>query len=496
MNSIIEAQERYQKVIRKFNTSNLLKYFSAKSLELYNDGKKSFVIVDVPYYNKRTGERGISKNFNYGQWDLIQICYDSIKYSNDYRGDNVDESSYYYLLNEHKMYEKKIEKIEHIDKIHLYEHLECIANVQFDFQHIPAICDFNRMYHMINNINKNIEYDQSKKVSYINLEIKLEELTKLPFGKLVNIFSLIVLIFMSGKSLNSKELVDMVQRIGCTKEDLEIILELISKDYAFYKNTDNWNMLRFNPIVKTKNEYIVTNIFALSMFLPNFLYWTIRNYYRDIKSDEFNIYFGVCFENYLNEIMKFYNIKYERLKESKKKNIKMPDWKIETNKYIFLVEQKATLFPIGARITTDENRYKCIESFLENCLIKGFRQLNSYHVTDTDKTVIRICLTLERIHIDEIVKEIIEEKNIFNSDKDLNWIVNISHFEILMEILSTDEDKFDKIIENKIELEKNKDTNGRNFEKILGGYKYNYVSKEINHFDEIIKNIVEKLKNK
>ena len=57
------------------------------------------------------------------------------------------------------------------------------------------------------------------------------------------------------------------------------------------------------------------------------------------------------------------------------------------------------------------------------------------------------------------------------------------------------EEKFNQIIQEKINLEVTQDKNGRNFEKILGGYKYNYTSKEINHFDKIMDYLKSKLKD-
>ena len=63
-----------------------------------------------------------------------------------------------------------------------------------------------------------------------------------------------------------------------------------------------------------------------------------------------------------------------------------------------------------------------------------------------------------------------------------------------MDILSRDEEEFNKIIEKKIQLEVTQDKDGRNFEKILGGYKYNYTGKQINHFERIAEEIKEKLK--
>ena len=135
MDKLERMDEEYQKFIRKYNTCNLLEFFSMKSIEAFQSGKKAIISIDIPYYNRTTGVRGITKNFCYGQWELVQISYYAIKYSNDYRGTNINESIFYNLINENRKYDEVLENIkDDIDPIKLFEHLQCLTNVQFDFQ--------------------------------------------------------------------------------------------------------------------------------------------------------------------------------------------------------------------------------------------------------------------------------------------------------------------------------------------------------------------------
>ena len=173
----------------------------------------------------------------------------------------------------------------------------------------------------------------------------------------------------------------------------------------------------------------------------------------------------------------------------------MPDWKIETDKYILFIEQKAALFPVDTRTTTKEERYEKIEDYFNKTLVKAFKQLNAYTELNTKKTIIRICLTFENIYMEENVKSILESKMEFKSDSALNWIVNIDEMEILMHTLSEDENKFNSIIEEKIKLEKNKDPNGRRLEKLFAGYTYDYSINKINHFLKLGNDLKQKLKN-
>ena len=63
MNKFEKALDEHQKFIRRYNTTDLLEFFSNKSIHAYNNGKEGFTIVDVPYYVPRTGGRGVVREF-------------------------------------------------------------------------------------------------------------------------------------------------------------------------------------------------------------------------------------------------------------------------------------------------------------------------------------------------------------------------------------------------------------------------------------------------
>lgn len=456
MEEIEKIKDSHQRFIRKFTTCDLLEYFSKKSLESYKENAKGYTIVDLPYSSKKNGYTRILKNFMYGQWELIQICYDSIQYSNDYRGVKVDESAFYSIINENKAYTEEIEKIKKIPESKLFEYIQCLTNIQFDFQALNVINKFNRMYQIMVNINKNPNYCQTQEVCYIDFDKKFEDITGMKYSRLINIYFFLVLISIAKMSTNIYDIINdksiKIEKLGIKKEDIIKVIEIQSKEYSFYKKSNNWNILRFYPIVKTdknENEYIISNIYSLLLSLPDVMYWTIRNYYKEINSRDFTSYFGRCFEYYLEEVLNNYNISYEKLKESTQQRVKTPDWKIETEKFIFLVEQKSSLFPIDTRVVNEKENCKKIEEYIEKNIIKAFKQLDSYRIENTNKKIIRICLMFEQIYMQENIKYIVEKKMEFTSNKNLNWILNINEFENLMEILNKNESEFNKIIQKK-----------------------------------------------
>lgn len=498
MNDIEKSQERYENIIRKYNTKELLKFFSKMSILSYKideNNRRGYTIIDLPYYIKRTGKQGMIKNVGYGQWELLQICYSAIKYSNDYRGKDVDNLSFYNLIEENRIYTEKLELAKSMNELMIFEHLQCLTNIQFDFQVLNITRRFNRMYEIMININKSKKYSQGKDVSYIDFDKVFKDITGISIKKFIDIYFFFIL-FSSGRNetnLNSfiNDIKFDIEKIGFSKDDIVKVVEMQGKDYKFYRDSDNWNLLRFYPIVKTGEDYIISNIYALLIGFPESIYWILRNHYNKLKSRDFTSYFGKCFEFYLNEIFDYYSIKYEKLPE--RNEIKTPDWKIETDKYILLVEQKAALFPIDARVATGKERYKKLEEYLENNVVKAFKQLNVYEVENIKKTVIRICLTFEKIYMEENAKYIVEQKMNFKTNKDLNWIVTIDEFEVLMDLLSKDEERFNDIINKKIDLEFKQDENGRGFEKLLYGMESDYVMKKIDHFHNLADKLKEKL---
>ncbi len=477
MNELEKAEEKFKGILRKYPTDKLLEYISNKSMEI--DLNQQGVVFE--------------NNILYSQWELTQLCYYSIKYSNDYRNMNseINMNDFYILLNENRKYDSCMENIKNMDKIKILEHMQCLTNVQFDYQANRMISRFNRMCKILIDINQNEDYIKSTKV-YINFAEKFKEITGIEMLKFIKIYFIIILFIISTKKnkiLNIYDIIkEHIEKIGITQKECLMAIEYYSKKYSYYRECDNWNSLKFYPIVKTdKNEkYILTNIGSFMISFPDIQYWIIRNYYKENESRDFTSYFGECFEIYLKEVFKFYKVNAEKLEENGRN--KVPDWKIETKKYIILVEQKAALFPIDARVTTSANRYDALEKYFEN-IKKAFKQLNSFEIKDNDKKIIRICLTYETIHMTENAQDLIREIMKFDDEIYLNWILNIDEFETLMELLNESEEKFDNIIEKKIDLEKKDSNEGKSFESIFEKLESNYAREEINYFNNFIKEI-------
>ena len=486
----------YKQFIRKFPTYNILEYFSSESMDIYKNSENGIKMETIPYYDKKTGCKIGEVNFHIAQWDLLEVCFNSIKYGNDYRNKLVGKNEFYHLLNVTKTISEKLENAKDLNDDEIFKHLICISNMEFDFETLNIQNKFNRLYQIMTIINNMDEYDKTKKVNYINFKKKFKEITNIDYDKYIKCYMFIVVLSITRKNTNIMDLVNDIQfdvrKLGFTKKDIENIIVTQSREYTFYRQFDNWNILKYNPIVHSErfpNRYIITNIPALLLSFSEFMYWTIRNYYRDLKKLGFTNYFGHCFEFYLNEFLNYYKIKHEKIDES---SDKMPDWKIETSQYVFLVEQKAAIYPIDTRTITSKNRIKLLSKYLDENIGEAFIQLNNYKIS-SDKTVIRVCLTFEDLYFTETIQELVLSK-ITTDDEYLNWVVPINDFEKLFIILSNNEQEFNTIIEKKIELEKMKYNNGRGFDKLLSAYKNDYILNVINYFKRILDEELEILK--
>lgn len=485
----------YRQYIRKFATDEILKHYSNESIDIYKNREFGVKYEEIPFFDKRSGVKiGIQK-FYITQWELLEICFNSIKYGNDYRNIKIDKDYHYNIINKTKIRSENLESASKLSKDDLLKHMICIANMEFDLETINIKNKFNRIYYIMAIINKDSNYNQTAEVCYIDFSEKFKEITNLDYDIYTKGYFLICTMIIAAENPDILSVIDLVdfniEIFGLSKEQLLYIISLQAKEYDFYKKYDNWNILKYYPIVKTQKEqrYIISNISALLNCFSEYMYWTIRRHYENLGSRDFTTYFGYCFEFYLKELFDAYNIKAKKLVEDSLE--KKPDWRLETQNYVFYIEQKAALFSMDTRSIISKKRLNTLDTYIRLNIVKAFTQLNS-HSEITEKPIIRMCLMLEKINFPETVQELALAQVDLKSEEHLNWIISINEFEKLMYILSTDVEKFNVIIDKKIELEKIKSNDGRGFDTLLRDELNDFISNKINYFDN---NITEYFKN-
>lgn len=483
-------ETEYKQYIRKFATDEVLEHYSKESIDIYKNREFGVKYEEVPFYNRKSGTKIGVQQFLITQWELLEICFNSIKYGNDYRNTKIDRDSHYNIISKTKIRSEKLENALELSQDDLLKHMICITNMEFDLETINIKSKFNRIYYIMTIINKNPNYNQTDEVCYIDFSKKFKEITSLDYDIYTKGYFLIcILVIVAGDSdlLSVIDLIDFDLKIfGITKEQLLYIISLQAKEYNFYKKYDNWNILKYFPIVKTnkKQKYIISNISALLNCFSEYMYWTIRNHYCNSNSRSFTTYFGHCFEFYLKELFDTYNISAQKLIENQKE--KKPDWRLETSDYIFYIEQKASLYPMDTRSIISKKRINTLDNYIKSNITKAFIQLNSYD-EPTEKIIIRMCLMFENINIPETIQDLVLPQINLKGEEYLNWIISINEFEKLMYILSNDKEKFNNVIIEKIGLEKTKSNSGRSFDKLLSKENNDFIDNKINYFDNIKK---------
>ena len=487
-------KKNFVSFVRRYPTDEVIKYFSKVSMEMFNK-KEPFMWETVPYFYKKSGIKAGSVEFVYAQHELISICYYSILHGNDYRNKLINKEDGIELLDKLKKYKNECAGKDNKVPEKFNEFFAILFNEQIQFQKIPLSIElFNRLCFIMSYINKKY----TNHPEYIDFDSEVKELTNMSIDEYNEINLFITLITVGTMDPNLSELINSIQldfsKFRFNKDDLYSFIFNDAHDYKYYRNLDNdsenWNNLKYSPIVITdkKKELLVVNIYAFIISFASKLYWIIRNKYKELNSNRFTNYFGYCFEMYLLELFNFYKIEnYKKIKENK---TKQPDWLVETDDYNILIEQKATLFTIGSRDTTLNNKYEELEKYLD-VIKKGFVQLSNYK-TSNEKTTIRICLTFEEVDGVECIQEAATEKlNI--DDKEMYWVVNIGEFEKLIFLLKNNYEKFKEVITKKINLEKSHDKNGRSFDMILSD-ENDYIKNRIDYFYKISLDLENKLK--
>lgn len=470
-----DAERKYYSYIRRFSAKAILDKCFLLSCKIFNNpAKNKGVIEETQFLPEQT------QPFYLTQWELAQICFFAIINTNDNRKDNISNNEFYELYRLNRIVEEERET-SFVNQDNILVHMYQITNMEFDWQTPDYIRRFNRLYHMMIVLNSSEEYSSLHK-NYICFSTDFERINGITVDEYIRYFIWIVFIYIgigqksSSISLCLLQYSSLLSSYNIDCDSFYKFIESVSKDYTFFRNhpSHNWNLVRFYPIIKTDNDSLhICNINSMLLFLSEFLYWSIRNYYADKHSQQFVNYFGYCFEDYVDNLLSSLDLCYRHIPETTKQT---PDWEIDTENYIFIVEQKTSLFPIETRDTGNKDGISKLDEYFQKKIMEAFKQLDNYSV-DTTKTLIRICLTYENISIPTIAQDTLTADFPFEY-RHLFWILHINEFEDLFALYSTDKVLFSDLIQKKILLELNKDPNGRSISKLIN-------DSNIKHFKQL-----------
>lgn len=479
--------------IKKFNLYDLLEIFSFISIEMFLENKFLF-------HERITKHIGmVPKVYNQflTSWDLLRLSHIALLNSKDYILSNKPNYNDIMLLknllldydeSNRKKIDQKLNNKEIIDHIFIGHTFEQIW-FQDILRHKKKLYDFLRNYIILLIVPNNINLDQT---FTNNFSIGINEFIE-------HMFIIFTYVKCKNPIIDINKLFNEfnINEKFIKKDKLMICIQNFSEKVIYYRNDDKNNRLIHKPIVCTNNNnYIISNVFLLLQKLNDGVYWLIRDFYKNKNSKEFLIEFGDMFENYVKLLLQFYlnPNKFEKLIPNNKN--KIADWIITTDKYIIIVEQKSTLL-------RNDVKNKLFDLFdLDSGLsqfVKSFEQIEQTIIQKNlldHNNVIKVTLHYEKIFQvetnfkDRLLKQINKKPNTIIGHY---YLINIDEFELLIQVLSENEEIFNKIIEHKIKNETDKPIHeGNCFKDIIVEY---YDVKDIK-FLESYKYIYDEISNK
>lgn len=449
-------------------------------------GRLIELIFNITQNNKteNNGEYYLSNEYKVYLWEMNEILYLSLK-GNSKCDSTMSEYNFYEIFFECIYLIRK--SSDNHDESNISDLFSLLSNEQFLFQKQFNLSNFNRTFYML------FEIDSTCEISFYNLKKVIEEKYKLKFDYAVTLIISITTLIWSYSSKNHKlsvnYIVDSIKKvISDDNNDVEKILRsmIVTKDYYTKKRTLNYYTLLSTPLVynEDETEFYIINKRSFEIYMENFFYWEIRNYYFNKEDDQFLIQFGTRFELYMENFLNNHNFSYEKIATY---NESKPDWKIIIGDYIILLEQKSALYNLNSRVVFDQKNLDNIDKYNTNHIEKAFKQLNSIEIGT--KNIIRICLTYETINLELSVRKNIWDKCNYKFPMINNWIMNIDVFEQFLLLSKSDENKFYYFIEQNFNHEQT------TFQDLLKNKKslfskdneFNYQKKYIELFKSISK---------
>ena len=396
-----------QKYLSQYKLDNLISALSNISKELYNkDDFREYIGL----YENRGSFRFKVHTTLLTAWGVTDIIYHAIISGNDAKGRTPDKYDIGWIFYIYAGFTNSQAKL-YVNERGKTELFYGLSQKQFWYQ---------RKLMIIEQINRNIEllkYIPTQINSPIPIEEIILEKVGVSFDAVIKI--LIMLYGRCSESIDFSILTvdDSLLRLdSCfTQQNIKRVVDYFTGDYTAIRNSAlGENFFYTKPFIRTDlGKIIAVNHFIVSRKCTDAVYWIIRNYYEELRRQDFTNEFGRYFEKYFGDMLQHYleADRFERLDEDERE--KMADWAIYTTNYIVFIEQKSSL----ASLTTKREYPDAVslERFFSN-FVKAFQQLDNAERKIQDKVqgrkVVKIALHYEDLYIQSLIKEdILKSKN-------------------------------------------------------------------------------------
>ena len=488
------THEDLSSLLRRFRLDELLRYISNYSAELMRRHRS-----DTPkeaawekYYVLNSSTRRIEeKETLVTGWGLIDLAFQAIISTNDYRGKVIESREEFFLLMDAIWATKEVDEMPVLDSFEdgssdILFYMFGFMTEQFRFQDLS-----------INNFAVSREL-------YILLDIaseipgitKIEEIIIREVGTswraVVTSLFLVFSASLAGLSIDTV-LGQTLWNESVSRQDFEKVLAYYSATYRDVRDSDlKRQYLYTKPFIytdRTKEALCISPQLCLMLY-EHCIFWIVRNHFLRDKDQRFTSEFGTLFEAYFCQLLEK-TVGYghfEKIIEDDRE--KRADWKISISKYSFLVEQKSAA--LGLMAKQQETDINAVKRFCLKNLVKAIQQLDVTEKYYNDKKYIKIILIYEDYLNTHILEQVFQMQNCNVVDDGFFWLITIDEAERLFTLYHDDLETFDSVIEKKIQREVAKSKDGRAVEQILRSFgiaQNSYLQKpEISKYNDFGKN--------
>jgi len=462
------------------------------------DGQKAVITVPVTRYQQVHAPIGTRILQQYGNvtisaWSLLEISYYSILHTNDFAVNTPTFDNIIQLCNEYIEFENTLSSKVYQDATsqkRLLFDLFGLSQKEFWLQELHTIKEqFNRDVEMLEVIPHQIEQT-------LNLDAILTEISGFDVRSLRKILFSIFAMGMVNSNLSSLTVDQSIKNVDkvLTKENILSVIESYTAEYQECRGSPfKHGFFYSKPIVRTtKGKYIVVNQFLVAKKIADGVFWKLRDYFAaksESESREFTKQFGNLFEKYVHNLLSYY-LKGDQFKRIPEGPGERADWIITTSRYQLIVEQKSGLMSLMLKdIHVDLKKYNDYLLKMKKGVVQLDRTAVAYE--SQEKTTLKFLLFYDQLYMYE---NILKEELISISGKNLTdnknfFLIHIGDFEHLVQILSEAESIFNRIMEEKIQLEKEPSPEGKDFNQVIRKHydKENlYIHNHLNHYDNYI----------
>lgn len=268
-----------------------------------------------------------------------------------------------------------------------------------------------------------------------NTQIDVDEIIKQEIGVEWNDL-LLVLFGIYMNSFLSFSVNDTINHLsfGAGKNGKEIFDKVVKYYSATYEDIRNSKFGRqvfySKPFIITEDSDVVCfSIFSNQFITKHAIFWAVRNYYYHQDKLDFTSEFGSWFESYFKEMCNAFSIELERIEECGEERA---DWKIDTGKFIILIEQKSTI--IRQSVKQQLTDFKAYKETVFKTIVKAMSQLKTTEQAYGIDHAFKFVLCYDDYFDDNLMQYVFDDDKCSIENDGRYFLINITEMEMLMDL--------------------------------------------------------------